>query len=115
MRARALALGAIVAASPAAAQQFPTTPPAPMPLESAQFPPFAETILENGLRIIVVTNPKQPVLSLTLAVPGGSFFDPVGKSGVAEMVAGLLTKGAGNRSAEQIAAAIRAKLPKGKW
>ncbi len=102
----AAALVAAALAAPTAAQQFPTTPPPPMPLEPAQFPPFAETILENGLRIIVVANNKQPVLSLTLAVPGGSFYDPAGKSGTAEMVAGLLTKGAGNRTAEQIAAAI---------
>ncbi len=98
-------LVAAAAAAPALAQ-FPTTPPAPMPLTPAQFPPFAETILENGLRIIVVMNHKQPVLSLTLAVPGGSFYDPTGKSGTAEMVAGLLTKGAGSRTAEQFSAAI---------
>jgi zinc protease len=104
--ATASLLAALAAAAPVVAQQFPTTAPAPMPLQPAQFPPFAETILENGLRIIVVANNKQPVLSLTLAVPGGSFYDPAGKSGVAEMVAGLLTKGAGNRSADQIAAAI---------
>ncbi len=100
-----LVAGALLVAAPAAAQ-FPTNPPVPMPLTPALFPPFAETILENGLRILVVTNHKQPVLSLTLAVPGGSFYDPTGKSGTAEMVAGLLTKGAGNRTAEQISAAI---------
>ena len=98
-------LAVALAAQPVAAQ-FPTTPPAAMPLEAAQFPPFAETILENGLRIIVVSSNKQPVLSLTLALPGGGFFDPTGKSGVAEMMAGLLTKGAGARSADEFAAAI---------
>ncbi|MCL4214720.1 MAG: insulinase family protein [Gemmatimonadales bacterium] len=101
----ALVASASLAASPLVAQ-FPTRPPAAMPLEAAQFPPFAETILENGLRVIVVSNNKQPVLSLTLAMPGGAFYDPAGKSGVAEMMAGLLTKGAGNRDADQISAAI---------
>lgn len=105
MRALTLLAGALLGAAPLAAQ-FPTQPPAPMPLEPAQFPPFAETILENGLRIIVVSSNKQPVLSLTLAMPGGSFYDPAGKVGVAEMVAGLLTKGAGTRTADEIAAAI---------
>lgn len=94
-----------LAASPAFAQ-FPSNPPAPMPLQPAQFPPFAETVLANGMRVLVVSNAKQPVLSLTLAVPGGSFYDAAGKSGTAEMVAGLLTKGAGTRSAEQISATI---------
>ncbi len=97
---------AMPTAAPLAAQQFPTRPPAPMPLEPAQFPPFAETILANGMRLLVVANAKQPVLSLTLAVPGGAFYDPAGKSGTAEMAAGLLTKGAGSRTAEQISAAI---------
>lgn len=94
-----------LAGTPALAQ-FPTRPPAPMPLEAAQFPPFAESVLANGMRVLVVANQKQPVLSLTLAVPGGSFFDAAGKAGTAEMVAGLLTKGAGSRTAEQIAATI---------
>jgi zinc protease len=98
-------LAALVGAAPAAAQ-FPTQPPAPMPLEPAQFPPFAETILDNGLRVIVVSSAKQPVLSLTLAMPGGSFYDPAAKVGVADLMAGLLTKGAGSRTADEIAAAI---------
>jgi len=86
--------------------QVPTSPPAAMPLEEAQFPPFTEFELENGLRVVVVTSEKQPVLSLRLAVLGGSLHDPAGKSGLAELVAGLLTKGAGARSAEQMAEAI---------
>lgn len=101
-----LALVAAGAALAPLAAQFPTRPPAPMPLEPAQFPPFAEAVLANGMRVLVVSSAKQPVLSLTLAVPGGSFYDPAGKSGTAEMVAGLLTKGAGARTAEQIAATI---------
>jgi zinc protease len=81
-------------------------PPAPLPLTPAQFPPFVEFELENGLRVVLVQSDKQPVLSMQLSVLGGTLYDPVGKSGVADMVAGLLTKGAGTRSAEEIAEAI---------
>ena len=95
-----------VLAPTVARAQFPTTPPPPMKLEPAQFPPFVDTVLTNGMRLLVVHNAKQPVLSLTLAVPAGSFNDPADKSGVANFVAGLLTKGAGTRTAEEIAAAI---------
>lgn len=102
----AVAAVALAAAASPLAAQFPTRPPAPMPLEPAQFPPFAESVLANGMRVLVVANAKQPVLSLTLAVPGGSFYDAAGKSGTAEMVAGLLTKGAGARSADEVAATI---------
>lgn len=100
----------VLAALPivATAQQTPQRqrPPAPLPLTPAQFPPFVEFELENGLRVVLVQSAKQPVLSMQLSVLGGTLYDPAGKSGVADMVAGLLTKGAGNRSADQIAAAI---------
>lgn len=93
------------------AAQSPQTPqrqqpPAPLPLTPAQFPPFVEFELENGLRVVLVQSTKQPLLSMQLSVLGGTLYDPAGKSGVADMVSGLLTKGAGNRSANEIAAAI---------
>ncbi len=104
--ATASSLGVATLGVAALQAQVPTAPPAPMALEPGRFPPFAESVLANGLRVIVVANDKQPVLSMSLSVPGGSFYDPYGKTGTSEFVAGLLTKGAGNRSAEQIAAAI---------
>ncbi|MBA3852885.1 MAG: hypothetical protein C0503_00630 [Gemmatimonas sp.] len=91
-----------------ATQQTPQRqqPPAPLPLTEAQFPPFVEFELENGLRVVLVPSAKQPVLSMQLSVLGGTLYDPQGKSGVADMVASLLTKGAGSRTADQIAEAI---------
>ena len=105
MRARFL-LGGLALGAAALTAQAPTRPPAPMPLTPAQFPPFAEATLPNGLRLLVVSSQKQPVISVTLAMPAGSFHDPVGKAGLAEMMAGLLTKGAGARTADEISAAI---------
>lgn len=102
-----LLVAALVALAPVrAAAQFPSSPPAPGPLEAAQFPPFLDSVLTNGLRVIVVQNAKQPVLSVTLAMPAGAVNDPTGKSGVASFAATLLTKGGGSRSAEQVAEAI---------
>ena len=63
-------------------------------------------MLPNGLRILVVESHKQPIVSLSLSFAAGSIFDPPGKEGLAEMVAGLVTKGAGTRTAEQISEAI---------
>jgi len=88
------------------AQEYPKAPPAPGPLTPAPFPPFREALLPNGLRLLVVESHKQPVVSLSLNFAAGVSLDPVGKEGLAEMVAGLLTKGAGKRSAEQVAEAI---------
>ena len=86
------------------AQGYPQTPPAPGPLTPAPFPPFREATLPNGLRLLVVESHKQPIVSLSF--PAGSAYDPAGKEGLADVVAGLLTKGAGSRTAEQIAEAI---------
>lgn len=88
------------------AQEYPKTPPAPAALVPAPFPPFRESVLASGLRVLVVESHKQPIVSLSLNFPAGSIRDPNGKEGLADMVAGLLTKGAGNRSAEQVAEAI---------
>jgi zinc protease len=93
-------------AAPLAAQTYPKTPPPAGPLTPAPFPPFQEAVLPNGLRIVVVESRKQPIVSLSLSFPAGGVFDPAGKEGLAEMVAGLLTKGAGNRTADQISEAI---------
>ena len=86
--------------------QFPANAPPPASIKPAAFPPFEESVLPNGMRMLVVRSAKQPVLAVSLAFPAGSAEDPSGKAGLAEMVAGLLTKGAGRRSAEEISAAI---------
>jgi zinc protease len=103
-------LGAVTAAllvAPAAlAAQYPTSPPPPAPLRPAQFPPFQEATLPSGLRIVLVENHEQPVVSLSLSMPAGDRYVQPGKEGLADLVAQLLTKGAGKRSAEEIAAAI---------
>ena len=108
VRAGAAMLAAVaLAASTGAAQQpYPTSPPPPAPLQPPAFPPFQEATLSNGLQLVLVERHTQPVLSLSLAMPAGSAYDPAGKEGLADMVAGLLTKGAASRSAEQIAGTI---------
>jgi zinc protease len=91
---------------PAASAPQRQSPPAPLPLAEAQFPAFVEFELENGLRVVLVPSSKQPVLSMQLSVMAGTLYDPANKSGLADMVAGLLTKGAGTRSADEMSAAI---------
>jgi zinc protease len=92
-------------AAPAAAQ-YPMTPPSAGPVSPARFPPFQEVVLSNGIRLVLVENHSQPVLSLSLTMPAGGVYDPSGKEGLASIVAQLITSGAGNRSAEEIAATI---------
>ncbi|MBX3132629.1 MAG: insulinase family protein [Gemmatimonadaceae bacterium] len=100
-----VALAAAVLPTLAMAQER-QRPPAPLPLAEAQFPAFVEFELENGLRVVLVPSEKQPVLSMQLSVLAGTVFDPPTKSGLADLVSGLMTKGAGSRSADEIAETI---------
>jgi len=98
---------AALASAPLAAQDsFPPHAPPPAPLAPVRFPPFVETRLSNGLTLLVVENHAQPMLSASLSFRAGSYHDPAGKEGLAELAAQIVTKGAGDRTADQIAAAI---------
>jgi predicted Zn-dependent peptidase len=62
-------------------------------------------VLPNGARIILAEKRDVPMISFTGYLVGGSLSDPPGKEGVASITAEMLRKGAGRRSARQIAAA----------
>ena len=82
-----LALAA-VGARPAAAQQFPTTPPAPAPMAPEHFPPFHEATLSNGLNLVLVENHALPIVSIVLTMPTGEVNDPPTEAGLARLTAG---------------------------
>jgi predicted Zn-dependent peptidase len=105
-----LGLAVLLSAYPAirlsAQDSFPSRPPAPTPLAPVRFPPFRESLLPNGMTLLVVENHEQPVISVNLSFRAGELYDPPGKEGTAELVAQVLTKGTPTRTADQIAAAI---------
>jgi len=101
------ALGALCSVPAAlAAQGYPTAPPVAGAIRPMPFPPFQEARLSNGIRMVLVESQKQPVVSMSLSFPAGNAYDPDGREGLASMVAGLLTKGAGTRTSEQFSAEI---------
>jgi zinc protease len=108
MKRIVLAAALLLAAPAALHAQHPATPPAPGPLRPAEFPPFRQETLPNGLRLVLIERHDAPLVSLSLAVPGGTAADPAGKEGLAQLTAELLARGAGGRTAEQIAAAAEA-------
>ncbi len=105
-RAAVLAAALLAVAAPLAAQDYPTRPPAPMPLRPVRFPPFATSQLPNGMSTIVVRNNEQPVVTISLSVPAGGRYVPADKAGLDDMVASLITKGTATRTADQIAEEI---------
>lgn len=77
----------------------------PQPGEPQQMK-FAEPVertLGNGLRIIAVDRPAQPLASLALVFRAGSEADPAKLSGLANFTAGMLVRGTEKRSATQLA------------
>ena len=99
----ALAMASLVVATRAAAQQ---APPAPLPMEPVEFPPFREQTLSNGARLVVVTQDELPFVTVNLVLRGGSVVDPDDQVGLAAFAAQLLTRGTRTHSANDIAEAI---------
>jgi len=71
-----------------------------------QVPAHQRFTLPNGLTIILVPQKDVPLIAFAGFVRGGALADPVGKPGVASLVAGLLDRGAGKRSAYEFADAV---------
>jgi len=76
--------------------------PAPGPAPKTAFPDFYETTLSNGLKVLVITNDKEPVVNFRLMIKSGSEYD--GKnSGTGDFTTSLLTKGTTTRSSLEFA------------
>jgi zinc protease len=92
----------VVAAAPDARVQSPA-PGAPV----APVLPFAvERRLSNGMRLVVIERHALPMVTAFMIAGGGSSTDPVGRAGLAELTADMLTKGTATRSAPEIAREI---------
>jgi len=61
-------------------------------------------VLDSGMVVIVHENRSNPTIAIQGSLNAGSMLDPEGKSGLAQLSAGLLQKGTSKRTADQIAA-----------
>ena len=68
-------------------------------------PPAREVRLPNGAVLVLAEKRDVPMISFQAWIRGGSLTDPPGKEGVASLTADLIRKGAGRRSANEIASA----------
>jgi predicted Zn-dependent peptidase len=76
--------------------------------EPLRLPPTRTLTLPNGVRLVLAEKRDVPMISFIAYLQGGSLADPEGKEGVASLTADMLRKGAGKRSARQIASEVDA-------
>ncbi len=88
--------------------------PAPAPIDGApailpgkaDAPEWTTRTLANGVRLLLRPDDRQPDVHLHLAAQGGPLFEPAQRRGVSGLLATLLTKDAGGRTASEVASAI---------
>jgi zinc protease len=83
--------------------EFPKQPPPPLPAGSIKLPTASETILPNGLVVVVVEDSRLPLISYRLAFRTGDAHDPAELPGLMDMMTGLLTEGTESRTSREIA------------
>lgn len=82
-----------------------TTKPESLPAKDFKFPDYKTETLKNGLKLFVIKDDQQPTIVFRIVIKGGSSVEGK-KTGVADLTAQILSKGAGKRSAFDIANAL---------
>jgi zinc protease len=84
-------------------EDFRKQAPAPLAAKPLNIPKPYETTLPNGLQVVVVEDPRLPLVSYRLALRAGDVNDPTDTPGLLDMVTELLNEGTTRRSSKQIA------------
>ena len=79
---------------------------APPATGELHLPAYQKVVLDNGATLVLLPDREVPMVTFQAVVRGGTVSDPVGKEGLASFTAEMLRKGAGERSAGQIAETI---------
>lgn len=89
-----------------AAVKTETAPEQPQAARKSFGPIGERYVLDNGMVLLVKENHALPVVMVNMIIKAGSVMEPPEKAGLAHLTAGLLTKGAGKKSANDISEAI---------
>jgi zinc protease len=84
-------------------EDFRRQQPAPLPPRPLNIPTPYETVLPNGLRLVIVDDRRLPLVSYRLSFRTGSTHDPKDMPGLTDMMTGMLTEGTESRNSRQIA------------
>lgn len=84
-------------------EDFRRQSPPPLAPKPLNIPKPYETTLPNGLQVVVVEDPRLPLVNYRLAFRTGDANDPTDTPGLMDMVTGLLNEGTQRRTSKQIA------------
>lgn len=84
-------------------EPFRSQAPAPLQPRPIAIPAPRETVLSNGLALVVVEDNRLPLVSYRLAFRLGGAFDPPGLPGLTDLLAGLMPEGTKSRTSREIA------------
>ncbi|HEY0385242.1 MAG TPA: pitrilysin family protein, partial [Pyrinomonadaceae bacterium] len=84
-------------------EDFRRQAPSPLALKPLNIPKPYETTLPNGLQVVIVEEPRLPLVSYRLAFRTGSAYDPTELPGLSSLMADLLNEGTETRTSRQIA------------
>ncbi|HET6862157.1 MAG TPA: pitrilysin family protein [Pyrinomonadaceae bacterium] len=87
-------------------ENFRTQPPPPLAPRPIVIPTPHETVLSNGLTVVVVEDKRLPLVSYRLALAVGGAYDPPSLPGLTDLLAGLLPEGTESKTSRQIADAV---------
>ncbi len=76
--------------------------------QGVTLPDFERIELDNGTVLLLSEKPEVPLVSVTAILRGGAVVDPDGRNGLANLLASLLEKGAGDRDAALFAETVDA-------
>ncbi|HEX8267468.1 MAG TPA: pitrilysin family protein [Pyrinomonadaceae bacterium] len=84
-------------------EDFRKSAPAPLAPRSINLPNPSETVLPNGLKVVVVEDKRLPITSFRLSFRSGTSNDPAELHGLTAMTASQLNEGTTTRTSLQIA------------
>ncbi len=87
-------------------EEFRRYPPEPLTPRPLNLPTPEEATLANGLRVVILEQPRLPLVSYRLAFRTGDAHDPPALPGLTDVLTGMLNEGTETRGSRQLAEEI---------
>ena len=81
-------------------------PPELGPAPTLEMPPVQRFTLSSGLPVVLLEKHSVPLVQINLQVRAGSWHDPAGKPGIADLTADMLDEGVAGMTAMELADAV---------